>query len=135
MPEYITLKLGETKSGATKKLTALKATADFYGWTDEYEPWVAKTTIDAERRKFALDPGRRGFAHGSSGYHVRIARSPSKEGLKAGFTNRFKVSRNTGLKDLAELAHFTKVDWTWMESPTSGRLAKDRWLARYAAGL
>ena len=54
-------------------------------------------------------------------------------GLPAGFTNAFKVTSNTGLFDLAELAHFTKVDWNWMESLCGQRIDRERWADRYAS--
>ena len=135
MPEFVTLKLGETKSGAAKKLHALRSTADYYGWTKEFEEWSLKAEVDEGGRRFGLDPGRRGHPQCSSGYRVRICRSPVRDVLPAGFTNAFKVTSNTGLFDLAELAHFTDVDWEWMASPRSGRVTRDEWLARYAARI
>ena len=132
MPEFITLKLGETKSGRAKKLHALRSTANYYGWPEKFEEWSLEAEFEEGGRRFGFDPGRRGHPQCSSGYHVRICRSPSKDGFPAGFTNRFKVTKNTGLFDLAELAHFTKVDWEWMETPTSGRLTRADWERRYA---
>ncbi len=134
MTQYVTLKIGETKSGATKKLHALRTTADYYGWTKEFEEWSFKTLFEQGGRSYGYAPSRRGHPQNSSGYRVRICRSPVPGGLPAGFTNQFKVTRNTGLFDLAELAHFTDVDWEWMESPRSGRVKKADWLARYQEG-
>ena len=132
MPDYITLKLGQTKSGRAKKLHALRTTANYYGWTKKFEEWSIEPEFEQGGRIFGRDPGRRGHPQCSSGYHVRICRSPVTSGLPAGFTNRFKVTKNTGLLDLAELAHFTDVDWEWMESPTSGRVSRADWERRYA---
>ena len=132
MPEFVTLKLGETKSGAAKKLHALRTTANYYGWTEKFEEWSLKAEFEQGGRQFGRDPGRKGHSQCSSGFHVRICRSPVRSGLPAGFTNRFKVTANTGLFDLAELAYFTNVDWEWMETPRSGRVSRAEWIDRYA---
>ncbi len=42
MAEFVTLKLGETRSGKAKKLHALRTTADYYGWTEKFEEWSFK---------------------------------------------------------------------------------------------
>ena len=132
MAQFVTLKLGETKFGSAKKLHALRATANYYGWTEEFEEWSFKPELVEGSRQFGLDPGRRGHPQCSSGRRLRICRSASKSGLPAGFTNAFKVTRNVGLLDLAELAHFTNVDWEWMESLDGERVSRDRWEDRYA---
>ncbi len=133
MAQFVTLKLGETSGGAAKKLHALRTTADYYGWTKKFEEWTFKSQLEQGNRSFGRDPGRKGHPQCSSGYRVRICRSPVTSGLPAGFTNAFKVTSNTGLFDLAELAYFTDVDWEWMASPRSGRVTRDEWLARYLA--
>ena len=135
MPEFVTLKLGETRGGAAKKLHALRTTADYYGWTKEFEEWSLKAEFEEGGRRFGIDPGRRGHPQCSSGYRVRICRSPVRDGLPAGFTNAFKVTANTGLFDLAELAHFTDVEWYWMTTKTGERVSREEWAARYAARL
>ena len=132
MPAFVTLKIGETRSGNTKKLHALRSTANYYGWTEYFEEWSLKTEFIQGSRQFGFDPGRRGHPQCSPGRRLRICRSPSKSGLPAGFTNAFKVTSNVGLLDLAELAHFTKVDWEWMEDTSYARVSRDRWEDRYA---
>ncbi len=62
-----------------------------------------------------------------------FAEAQLRDGFPAGFTNAFKVTSNVGLFDLAELGHFTKVDWYWMQSPKSGRVLRAEWEARYLA--
>ena len=135
MPQYVTLKLGETSGGHAKKLHALRSTADYYGWTKEFEPWVGKPVSSEGDRTFLLDAGRRGHPQCSSGYRVRICRTSDLDGFPAGFTNAFKVTANTGLFDLAELAHFTDVEWYWMTTKTGERVSREEWAARYAARL
>ena len=132
MTAFITLKLGETKSGNAKKLHAYRSTADYYGWTQHFPTWVGEVDFFEGGRGFLFDPGRRGHPQCSSGRRVRICRSPVKSGFPAGFTNAFKVTSNVGLFDLAELAHFTSVDWEWMTDPTGCRVSRADWERRYA---
>ena len=130
---YVTLKLGETKSGNAKTLHALRATADYYGWTEEFEEWVAKPVESSGKYVLLRGPGRRGHPQCSGGRRMRISRSPSRAGQAAGLVNAFKVSSNTGLFDLAELAHFTKIDWNWMTDVSYQRVSREDWERRYAA--
>ena len=132
MPVYVTLKLGQTKSGKPKKLHALRATANYYGWLEKFEEWTLEPEFEQGGRLFGRDPGRRGHPQCSSGRRLRICRSASKDGFPAGFTNAFKVTSNTGLLDLAELAHFTTVDWEWMQDVSYQRVSRADWERRYA---
>ena len=133
MISYVTLKLGETKSGSAKTLHSLRSTADYYGWLEEFEEWVAKPIENTGKYVMSHDPGRRGHPQCSGGYRIRICQSHVMQGFPAGFTNAFKVSANTGLFDLAELAHFTKGDWHWMSTRTGERVTRADWESRYAA--
>ena len=133
MGHYVTLKIGETAKGQQKLLHALRTTADYYGWTNEFPVWIGKTLANTEGYVFLHDPGRRGNPQCNPGRRLRISRSPIKGRYAAGFTNAFKVSANTGLLDLAELAHFTKIDWHWMESLDGERVDRSSWEARYLA--
>ena len=132
MSLYVTLKLGETKSGKAKTLHALRSTADYYGWTEYFPEWVGQELRVGDRYTLLYSPSRRGHPQCSGGRRLRISRSPSRDGNPAGFTNAFKVSSNTGLFDLAELAHFTKVDWEWMTSIDYSRVSRADWERRYA---
>ena len=132
MSQYVTLKLGETSGGHAKKLHALRSTADYYGWTKEFEPWVGKPVSSEGGRTFLLDAGRRGHPQCSSGYRVRICRTSDLDGFPSGFTNAFKVTANTGLFDLAELAHFTKGDWHWLQDTSYQKVSRADWERRYA---
>ena len=135
MGHYVTLKIGETAKGQQKLLHALRSTADYYGWTEEFPVWIGKKVANTEGYVLLHDPGRRGNPQCSPGKRLRISRSPIKSRYAAGFTNAFKVSANTGLFDLAELAHFTKVDWNWMSTKTGERIKRAQWEDRYAGIL
>ena len=132
MLPYVTLKLGQTKSGKAKTLKALRSTADYYGWTDEFEEWIGETFVGPGGRILLRDVSRRGHPECSGGRRMRISRSPSRSGQAAGLVNAFKVSSNTGLFDLAELAHFTKVEWHWMTDVGYQRVSRADWERRYA---
>ena len=131
MANYVTLKLGESKGGRQKLLHALRTTADYYGWLEEFPVWIGKTVENDSGYRYLMDPGRRGHPQCMGGKRLRISRSPDKSRYAAGFTNAFKVSSNTGLLDLAELAHFTKIDWHWMESLDGERVDRARWEQRF----
>lgn len=132
MPEFVTLKLGETKSGNAKTLHAYRSTANYYGWPESFPLWIGEPASTQGGRTYLFQPSRRGHPQCSSGRRIRICRSPSKNGFPAGFTNAFKVSSNVGLFDLAELAHFTKVNWEWMQDLTGNRINRSDWERRYA---
>ena len=132
MLPYVTLKLGQTKSGKAKTLHSLRSTADYYGWTEAFPEWIGEESFTEGGRTFLQCPSRRGHPQNSSGRRLYICRSASRQGLPRGFTNAFKVSSNTGLFELAELAHFTKINWYWMSDMTYGRVSREDWERRYA---
>ena len=131
--KYIKLLLDRPAKGQDSWLIALRTTADYYGWTKQFPEWSLKIIATEGKYSFSMDPGRKGEMFCESGRKHRVCRSPSRDGNPAGMTNQFKVSRNTGLLQMAELAHFTEGDWHWMEGPRGERVSKDRWEARYQA--
>ena len=135
MLPYVTLKLGQTKSGKAKTLHSLRATADYYGWTEAFPEWIGEESFTEGGRTYLQCPSRRGHPQNSSGRRLFICRSRSRVGQPRGFTNAFKVSSNTGLFELAELAHFTKINWYWMSDMTYGRVSREDWERRYAASV
>ena len=131
--KYVKLKIGVQPKVGSKYLIALRSTADYYGWSKEFEPWSPKVVEVRGNYTFVKDPGRRGEMFCEAGRRHRICRSPKTAGMPAGFTNQFKVSANCGLSDLAELAHFTTVDWHWLDSPFGERISRERWESLYQA--
>ena len=124
--------------GAGKKdkyVVALRATAEFYGWTKEFEEWSPRVIQEAGNYAYCIDPGRKGNLIYASGKRLRVCRSPKKQGMPRGLTNQFKVSRNCGLLDIAELAHFTEQEWHWMDGPWGERINRDHWERIYQAGI
>ena len=113
---------------------ALRTTADYYGWTQKFEPWSPKPIGTSGGYTLMREPGRRGRMYCESGRKHRISRDPSKTGHKAGLTNQFKVSSSCTLFDLAELAYLTNEGWHWMNAPNGERLDRDHWLRIHEAG-
>ena len=129
----IKLKIGETPTGKGKWVDTYRATADHYGWTEQFPVWTPKQHVlpgggivcyvNTGSSKLSRPGGRR----------HRICESPSKRGHPAGLTHRFRLSNNTTLLDIGELAHFTKQDWHWITAPNGARWSRCQWEAVYRA--
>ena len=132
---YVKLVIGLQNSERSKYLIALRTTADYYGWTEEFEPWTPKTVETAGGYVVSRDPGRRGSLKLAGGKRLRLCRSNSTQGMPAGLTNAFRVSARCRVSDLAELAHFTKGDWHWMEGLFGERISRERWEAIYQGSI
>lgn len=129
--KYVKLLLERIEGKKDKWLMALRTTADYYGWSQEFPTWTPKTAIEDGALVLVRDPGRRAEMFCETGTQLRISRSKSRNGHPARFVNRFKVSSNCTLWDIAEVAHFTHGDWYWMTSPVGTRVLKGNWEARY----
>lgn len=134
LSDYVKLVLGVRTSSHSKYVIALRATADYYGWTKELEEWTPKPLGTSGGYVISRDPGRRGGLQHAGGKRLRICRSPNRAGNPAGLTNAFRVTGRCGLLDLSELAHFTTCDWYWMEGPYGERISRERWEEIYQAG-
>lgn len=132
--EFVKLTIFRDSAGRARWVRALKATADFYGWTDTFERWVPNGGSQNGSYTFIQKPHRDSKNNRGGGKRLRICRSKSRSGNPAGLTNEFTISNSCRLIDLAELAHFTKGDWHWMSTPTGERVTRDRWEAMYDAG-
>ena len=132
--QYIKLQLGLKTESHSKYLIALRATADYYGWSENLEPWTPKVAYEAGSYSFSRCNGMRGGLQTAGGRRHRICRSPRTAGMPKGFTNQFRTSARCDLFDLAELAHFTQGEWHWMSSPFGERISRDRWESLYQAG-
>ena len=116
-----------------RSLWALRATADYYGWTNHFEVWRPKTAFSDGRYQFFQMPCSAGRGKANGGRQLRISRAKSAHSNPAGLTNKFMVSNSIRKFDLAELAHFTQGDWTWMEDLSGKRLSREHWAHIYAA--
>ena len=130
--KYVKLLLERQQGKQDKWLIALRTTADYYGWTEQFPTWTLRPAPgEPPGSRFSMRPGR-GEMFCERGRRLRICRSRSRDGYPKGMTNAFKVSRNCGLFDLSEVAHFAQGDWHWMSSPRGGRIGRDRWESIYA---
>ena len=134
-PIFRKLLLSREPGKTAKYLIALDSTARFYGWTKEFADWEPPTVGTSGSYTLHVDPGRRGGLQMQAGRRHYICRSPVKAGYPRGLTNAFKLSRNCGLLDLAELAHFTEGDWHWLTSPYGERIRRDQWERIYQSGI
>lgn len=132
--EYVKLLLWREAGTQDKYLVALRTTADYYGWTQEFEVWTPKPIGTIGKYTLCMDPGRTQASIHRAGKPHRISRSPSKHANAAGLVNQFRLSRNCGLFECAEVAHFTQGDWYWLEGPYRERIDRERWEAIYEAG-
>lgn len=132
--DFVKLTLFRSSNGRARWVRALRATADYYGWTEEFERWVPNGGTEIDGQMFYRMPCRDSRNHAAGGKRIRICRSTSRNGHPHGLTNQFTISNSCKAIDLAELAHFTKGDWKWMSSPSGTRIARDRWEEIYQAG-
>ena len=132
--DFIKLTIFRDNSGRARWVRTLRATADYYGWTEAFERWVPNGVQAENGRVFFQRPSRDSQNNRGGGKGLRICRSDSSNGNPARLTNRFTISNSMRAIDLAELAHFTKGDWYWMSAPSGARIARDRWEEIYKAG-
>ena len=125
--DRVRLVLSWPEGQRARTLWTFRATADYYGWSEEFEIWRPKTQFSAGGYDFVRMPCQAGAGIAESGRTLRIGRGPTAHSNPAGLTNQFKVSNCTGKFDLAELAHFTKVEWTWLEDMSGSRILRDHW--------
>ena len=132
--DYIKLLIYRETSGRDRYLWAFRATADYYGWTQEFEIWTPKTLYEQGGYKFATAPNRSGRGIANGGKRIRISRSKSTCGNPRGLTNQFTISNSMRMIDLAELANFTQGDWHWMEDLSGQRVSREHWAEIYRTG-
>lgn len=132
--DFVKLTIYRDDSGRARWVRALRSTADYYGWTEEFEPWIPNGSFEKGGYVMFQRPHRASRNNAAGGKGLRICRLDSANGNPATFTNRFTVSNSCRAIDLAELAHFTKGDWYWMSAPSGNRITRDRWEEIYKAG-
>ena len=132
--DYIKLVLWWPEKQTCRYISAFRATADYYGWTKEFEIWRPKPVATSGSYQLSYCPNRtrRGAARG--GKRIRISRSESRQGNPARLTNQFTISNSCRTIDLAELANFTQGDWHWMEDLSGQRVSREHWAEIYRTG-
>jgi hypothetical protein len=64
--DYIKLLIYRPDNGADRYLWTLRATADYYGWTQEFEIWSPKTLYEEGGYQFCMNPARQGKESGTA---------------------------------------------------------------------
>jgi hypothetical protein len=132
--DYIKLLILRPNAGPDRYLSAVRATADYYGWTQEFKVWRPKTIAVSDGYQLSHSPNRSGRGIARGGKRIRISRSESRQGNPARLTNQFTISNSMRTIDLAELANFTQGDWHWMEDLAGVRVSREHWAEIYRAG-
>lgn len=88
---YVKLLLRREEGKRDKWLIALRTTADYYGWTQEFPIWRPKTVVQGPTYTFVSDPGRKGRMFWEGGRQHRICRSPKKAGFPRGLDEPVQV--------------------------------------------
>lgn len=131
--KHVKLILRTLPSGQHAVVTVQESTADFLGWTlhfQTYDQWV-RDEIAAGSRVARFS--RRCEPRAKGGVPLRIGRGTNKRRNEAGLTHTFRIGSKVSIRDLAELASFTEVDWHWMERPCGSRMSREWWWDRYTA--
>ena len=129
--DFVKLLIWRDSGGRARWVQALRATADYYAWTEHFELWIPGGSWERNGYTFFHKPDRSGPGIATGGKRRRICWSQSRHGNPAGKTNQFTMSNSCRLIDYAELAHFSKGNWHWMSGPSGERISRDRWEAIY----
>ena len=132
--KFCKLVLDRTPGKQGKFLYCLRTTAAFYGWDQAFPAWTPPTVYTDDRYEYSRVPLSGSHLGHQGGRRHFICRSESRQGQPAGKTNAFRVSRNCGLVDIAELAHFATGPWCWISCQYGGRRSREEWEEIYLHG-
>jgi hypothetical protein len=111
-PEFSSYVVGSTPGGVPKIVKVKTATAKFLGWDvhfDEYFEWVMNNRPKTPGGGWTVATGFRPKVGGRR-HHLYLA---DDQWATAGKKRvAFRIGSNVTKRDLAELLHFTQVDWT-----------------------
>ena len=130
--KHIKLVLRSLPSGQNSVVCVQKATAEFLGWTNHfptYTEWVEQQRAGGNPIALSF---RKHEPRTQMGKPIRIGRGKDSRRNEAGLTHTFRIGSKVSIRDLAELAHFTEVDWEWMERPNRCRETREWWSWQYA---
>ena len=125
---YCRLLIRRTRRGDPISLTVLKNTASFYGWLDNFEPYIDGAHVDKVSGQRYLNSPFLGTSNRRGGRSWVICRDNSRHGFPMGKTNKFRVSTIATHRDIAEIAYRTQVDWEWMRCPSGVSRSREQWL-------
>ena len=121
----------QRESGSWVWIRALEQTIDLYGWGETYPvggDFFNPSNNDGKQRLFRAQSRRQG-----GGIPMMIGRHASIHRKQPHTYNSFRASSQITLSDLAELAHFTKIDWAWMKRPCGQYWSREEWACAYEA--
>ena len=133
--QFVKLLVKRDTGTQDKFLIAMRATADHYGWLEEFPIWTPKPSYTQGGREYFLMPSTRGELRCQGSISLTVSQSPSKHSFTKGLVHRFQLSHNCGLWAISEVAHFTQRDWHWMSDPKGQRIDRARWEERYQTRL
>ena len=125
--EFSHLALRRISKGNWVQLMCLKATADFYGWSEAFPPITEAKLVDYPdgMRPWPAKLNGRNYP----GLRLYICREKlHRGGYPRELTNCFRVSRNVASRDLYALAQAVKVDFGWMNDQNYRRVRRADWL-------
>ena len=131
--KHIKLVLRSLPSGQQSVISVQKATAEFLGWTlhfPTYAEWADQQEalgIPVNRQYRRHEPRKK------LGIPIRIGRGTDMRRNEKGLTHTFRIGSKVSIRDLAELASFTEVEWQWMERPNRSRETRAWWWDQYQA--
>lgn len=129
--EYVCLVLRTKHDGDQITLKVLRATADFYGWTEAFPEWQPRVHPTATHRYIQVR-GRGPWRPHIGGKRLTISRAATRMSKVPGMTNVFRISTDAANQDLRRLAMATKVEWGWMNNMRMRRVPREVWLASSA---
>lgn len=107
-------------SGQYLTVGCRETTAKAFGWFEHFE------TIEERRMRLV----RQGMPVPAYRTYPMLQSSIGKPIRIVGDNNRrytIRIGSKVRLTDLAELAHFTKDPWLWMERPDGARWTREQW--------
>ena len=128
LQEYCKLIIRRTNSDRPIYLTALKNTAAYYGWLDQFEQYIPGLTVNKMTGQSYLTQPCLANSRRNGGRSWVICRDNSRHGFPMGKTNKFRVTTLATMRDIAEIAYRTQVDWEWMRCPSGVSRSREQWL-------
>jgi hypothetical protein len=109
------------------RLIALKATADFYGWTEVFPSFNDAQRVDYPEG-FRPMPNKLNLRRFRAHPLVICRTDVTKQGFPVRLTNRFRVTNNAAVVDLATIAQATQIPFGWMTDKSGTRLCQEHWM-------
>ncbi len=131
MSQFVSLVIKRSKRGEVRWLRCKRDTAEKFGWLEAYDEQVLGQMRSQDP---LVSPGRYMVKQriDIGGHGIRIGTGVNKSGYAGGRTYRLRCHSKITNGDLAELANFTKGEWTWLESMGRERRTPEEWAAIFA---